>query len=313
VVRRQSIFGFDDPFGDFFGNDAFTRMVPSRGQGSGLIIHGKNGYVVTNEHVIRDVTTRNGKIKVSLPNKQTYDAEVLGSDPQYDIAVLKIAGGDLPSVPLSERDNLTIGEWVVAIGNPFGFRNTVTLGVLSALDRSLQPDQDGTRLEGLLQTDAAINPGNSGGPLCDIDGNVIGINTAIVSGASGLGFAISAHSVKPVVDEIIKYGKVRHGWAGMNYWDISQRLADRLELKSTDGALVSEVYRDSPADNAGIKPGDVILEANGEKISSVADMMGVLREARTGDTMRLTVSRKGKSMRVQLKLTDVPESIGRTR
>ncbi|MGQ9455833.1 MAG: S1C family serine protease [Armatimonadota bacterium] len=309
VLRRASIFGFADPFDDIFGIDPFTRLVPSRGQGSGLIIDGKNGYVLTNEHVIHDVIGRNGDIKVSLPNKQTYPARVVGADPQYDIAVLKIDGSGLPEAKLGSSEDLVIGETAIAIGNPFGFRNTVTVGVISALDRAL--DTDNGRLDGLIQTDAAINPGNSGGPLCDIDGNVIGINTAIISGAEGLGFALAASSIKPVVEELIKYGRVRHGWIGMTFWDISQRIARQLGLDTTDGALVAEVYRDGPADKAGIKPGDVVLEANGNKIASVADMQDVLRKARAGDVMLLRIWRRGQGLSFKVKLVDVPEKLRR--
>jgi len=305
VMRKQSVFGFSDPFGDLFGSDPFTRLVPSKGQGSGLIIDSANGYVLTNEHVVHECTQREGQIKVSLPNKQTYEAKIVGADPQYDVAVLKIEGRDLPSVKLASSEGLTIGEWAIAMGNPFGFRNTVTLGVVSAVDRTLD-NSGGGRLEGLIQTDAAINPGNSGGPLCDIDGNVIGMNTAIINGAEGLGFAIGASSIKPVVDEIIKFGHVRHGWTGMQFWDISARLAKRLGLDSTDGALVVEVYRGGPADESGIKPGDVVLEAGGKKIASVADMQDVLRKARAGDQLSLKLSRKGKSINVKLKLAEMP-------
>jgi serine protease Do len=164
-------------------------------------------------------------------------------------------------------------------------------------------------LEDLIQTDAAINPGNSGGPLCDIDGQVIGINTAILTGAEGLGFAIGASSIKPVVDEIIKFGHIKHGWSGMEFWDISQRLADRLGLKSTDGALVYEVYQGGPAEQVGIKQGDVVLEAAGNKISSVADMEDVLRKARAGDKLAIKLSRYGKNINVKITLAEVPEQL----
>ena len=310
VMRRASVFGFADPFADLFGSDPFTRIVPSKGQGSGFIIDGGRGYVVTNEHVVHDAIARSGQIKVSLPSKQTFEATVVGADPQYDIAVLKIDGKDLPDVKLSSSDDLTIGEAAIAIGNPFGFRNTVTVGVVSAVERTLETG-DGGRLEGLIQTDAAINPGNSGGPLCDIDGNVVGINTAIISGAEGIGFAIGASSAKPVVEEIVKYGRVRHGWSGMKFWDISHQLARRLSLKNTDGALVAEVYRNSPADDAGIKPGDVVLKANGEKIECVADMQDVLRRARAGEYLSLTLSRKGDNMGVRIKLAELPQRLYR--
>ena len=305
VMRQTSMFGFSDPLGGLFGADPFTRLVPSKGQGSGLIIDGSQGYVLTNEHVVHDCVVRKGEIKVSLPSKQTFDAKIVGADPAYDIAVIKIEGKNLPSVKLSSSDNLVIGETAIAIGNPFGFRNTVTVGVVSALDRTLDQN-NGSRMEGLIQTDAAINPGNSGGPLCDVDGNVIGVNTAILNGAEGLGFAIGASSIKPVVEEIIKYGHVRHGWCGMRFWDISQRLADRFELPNTDGAMV-EVYEDGPADQAGIKSGDAVLEANGRKISSAADMQDVLREAREGQYLNLSLSRRGKSIKIKIKLAPMPQ------
>ena len=309
VMRRTSIFGFTDPFDDFFGTDPFSRLVPSKGQGSGIIIDGQKGYVLTNEHVVHEAIQRKGDIKVSLPNKQTYPASVVGADPQYDIAVLKIEGKDLPEAKLASSNDLVIGEPAIAIGNPFGFRNTVTVGVISALERSL--DTNGGRLDGLIQTDAAINPGNSGGPLCDIDGNVVGINTAIITGAEGLGFAIAASSVKPVIEELIKYGRVKHGWPGMTFWDISARMAGQLGLSSTDGALVAEVYTGGPADEAGIRPGDVILQAGDQKVTSVADIQDVLRKARAGDTLALKLSRRGKIINVKIKLSDVPEGLRR--
>lgn len=305
VMRRTSIFGFADPFADFFGSDPFTRLVPTQGQGSGFIIDGKRGHVLTNEHVVHDAIVRKGKIRVSLPNKQTFEATVVGADPQYDLAVLRIEGTNLPSVKLASSKDLVIGEAAIAIGNPFGFRNTVTVGVISAVDRSLE-NSDGTRLEGLIQTDAAINPGNSGGPLCDIDGNVVGINTAIISGAEGLGFAIASSSIAPVVDELIKYGRVKHGWCGMTFWDITARLAARLGLSSTDGALVAEVYRNGPADAAGIKPGDVVLRAGDTQVSCVADLQNVLRRHRAGDSLLLTLSRKGKIIDVRIRLVEEP-------
>lgn len=309
VMRRQSVFGFPDVFDNFFGRDQFSRLVPSKGQGSGLIIDAANGYVLTNEHVVHDARTSQGQIKVSLPSKDTYEAKIVGADPQFDLAVLKIDGKNLPEVKLGDSDDLAIGEWVLAIGNPFGFRNTVTVGVVSALGRTLEAGQGGGKLEGLIQTDAAINPGNSGGPLCDINGRVIGINTAILTGAEGLGFAIGASSIKPVVDEIIKFGHVKHGWSGMEFWDISQRMAGSLSLPTTDGALVAQVYQDGPAAKVGIKPGDVILEADGSKIGSVADLQDVLRKARAGDKIALKLSRYGKSINVKVTLSEVPEQL----
>ena len=305
TVRAQSIFGFSDPFADFFGHDPFTRMVPSRGQGSGFIFDAEHGYVLTNNHVVHGAHINGGKIKVSLPNKKVFEAEVVGADPQYDVAVLLIEGEDLPEAKLSSSDDLMIGEPAIAIGNPFGFRNTVTVGVISALDRILDTPE-GERLDGLIQTDAAINPGNSGGPLFDIDGNIVGINSAIVTGAEGIGFAIAASSIRPVVDELIKYGRVRHGWSGMEFWDISHRIAGKLGLKGTDGALVAEIYRGSPADSADIELADAVIEAGGERMECAADIRNVLRRARAGDKLSLTLSRGGKTVNTTITLAEVP-------
>ena len=308
AMRARSIFGFSDPFADFFGVDPFTRMVPSRGQGSGFIIDAERGYVLTNEHVIHDARVSNGRIKVSLPNRNIFEAEVVGADPQYDVAVLRIDCEDLPEAKLSSSDDLMIGEPAIAIGNPFGFRNTVTVGVISAIDRVLDTP-DGERLDGLIQTDAAINPGNSGGPLCDIDGNIVGINSAIITGAEGIGFAIAASSIQPVVDELIKYGRVRHGWSGMEFCDISHRLARRLRLDGIKGALVAEIYRGSPADSADIELADAVIEAEGEKIECAADIRNVLRRARAGDKLSLALSRRGEIVRATITLAEVPSRL----
>ena len=200
-------------FRDFFGDDPlFGGSNPKEGQGSGVIIDGDKGYVLTNEHVIHDVRVNGGgQIKVSLPNKQTYDGKLIGSDQTCDLALVKIEGTKLPQARLADGSELVIGSTAIAIGNPFGFRNSVTVGVVSATGRTL-PSSSGSNLENLIQTDAAINPGNSGGPLCDIDGNVIGLNTAIIPYGQGLGFAISAGTIRGVIDELEQYGRVRrHG------------------------------------------------------------------------------------------------------
>jgi len=308
VMKRQSVFGFGDPFDNFFGEDPFLRLVPDKGQGSGIIIDSVKGYVLTNDHVVHDCVGQKAEIKVSLPNKQVYQATIIGSDPQYDIAVLKIEGKNLPTAKLSSSDDLIIGEPAIAIGNPFGYRNTVTVGVVSAVDRSIPSDYGGN-LEGMIQTDAAINPGNSGGPLCDVDGNVIGMNTMIIKGAEGLGFAIGASVIKPVVDEIIKFGRVKHGWCGMQFADLSERWANQLGLSSTNGALVYQVFNGGPAEQAGIKPGDVVLEADGEKINHASDMQDILRKARVGEQLPLKLSRKGKNVNIKIQLVDIPEQL----
>ena len=281
-----------------------VQQVP-RGTGTGFVWD-ERGHVVTNFHVIQG----GSGARVTLADQTSYPAKLVGAFPDRDLAVLKIdaPATKLPPIALGSSRELQVGQRVYAIGNPFGLDQTLTIGIVSALNREIESFNQRT-IRGVIQTDAAINPGNSGGPLCDIEGDVIGINTAIVTGAEGLGFAIGASSIKPVVEELIKYGRVKHGWPGMAFWDISARMARQLGLTSTDGALVAEVYTGGPADDAGIKPGDVVLQAGGKNVTSVADIQDVLRKARAGDLLSLQLSRRGKTINVKLKLADVPEGM----
>lgn len=305
-VERRSVF----PFGglrDFFGDDFFTEPVPSQGQGSGVIIDARNGYVLTNDHVVSNVRMNGGQITVSLPDKRTFEGKLVGADPASDLAVVKIDAKDLPQAKLAPNEEPVIGQWAVAIGNPFGFRNTVTIGVISATARTLAKPGGG-KLENLLQTDAAINPGNSGGPLCDIEGNIIGLNTAIIPYGQGIGFAISAKTIEEVSDELIKYGEVRRGWSGfVSLWDISNRMARQLKLTAAKGAMVAEIVRNSPADQADVVPGDVVLVANGQDIATVQDLQDILQKAKPGQKLELTIWRDGQKLKRTLKLTSAPE------
>jgi len=304
-VERRSIFPLPDLFRDFFSDDFFTEPVPREGQGSGVVIDGKNGYVVTNEHVVADVRRNGGQISVSLPDKRSFEGKLIGADPASDLAVVQVDAKNLPQAELSRDGELVIGQWAIAIGNPFGFRNTVTVGVVSATSRTLRTPS-GSRLEDLIQTDAAINPGNSGGPLCNAQGKVIGLNTAIIPYGQGIGFAISARTVGSVVPELIKYGRVRRGWSGLYFYDISTRLARQLRLPSAEGALVAEIAEGSPGDVAGIQPGDVVIAANGTPIKSVQDMQDVLLKAKPDDTLKLTLWRDGQKITKTLKLVEAP-------
>jgi len=321
VMRKQSVFGFSDPFGDLFGSDPFTRLVPSKGQGSGLIIDSANGYVLTNEHVVHECTQREGQIKVSLPNKQTYEAKIVGADPQYDVAVLKIEGRDLPSVKLASSEGLTIGEWAIAMGNPFGFRNTVTLGVVSAVDRTLD-NSGGGRLEGLIQTDAAINPGNSGGPLLDLRGRVIGVNTMIVSetgSSAGLGFAIPVNIVKKVAPALIAKGYYDHPWLGIQGYSLTSELVGALSLPVERGALVSDVTRGGPSEKAGIRGGtrtvtvpgyvqairsggDIIVAIDGNAVLGMDSLISYLDFTEAGQVVTLDVVRGSQRLSIQVTL-----------
>lgn len=276
-----------DLFREFFGDDFFGEPHPKPGKGSGFIMDGKNGYVVTNEHVIHNAD----HIQVTLQNKESYSGKLVGADLLSDIAVVKIEGKDLPSAKLSDGPEPVIGSWAIAIGNPFGFQNTVTVGVISATGRRLEAP-DHRQMENMIQTDAAINFGNSGGPLCDINGNVIGMNTAIIPYGQGLGFAISAETIRKVVPDLIKYGRVIGPWVGFGYTDFTPDLARRFGLEHAEGALVVWVYTGYVADEPGIMPGDIVIEAAGKPIKTSEDLDALIKRLDVGDKLPLVVVRE---------------------
>ncbi len=299
TTATRYVYSFGDPFG-FFG-ERQAQEVPA-GQGSGVIIDGKRGLVLTNHHVI----DRAAKINVSLPNRQTFEAKVLGSDPSSDLAVLKIEGQNLPEAKIATGETPPIGSWVVAIGNPFGFKNSVTVGVVSATGRMLR-SPSGAALQNMIQTDAAINPGNSGGPLCSLAGEVIGLNTAIISEAQGIGFATPASTIRWVVKEIEAYGKVRRPWPGFYVQDVTRRDAARLRLQSASGARIVRVETGSPASQAGIEPEDVILQIDGRDVEDADDVVAAFVQARVGGTMKVVLWRDGKRVTVSLPLREAQE------
>ena len=289
---RRTVF---DLFPEFFGEPQ-----PRQGQGSGFIIDGKNCYVVTNEHVIHNAD----QIMVALPNKETYEGRLIGSDRLSDIAVVKIEGKNLLSAKLSDGGDPIIGSWAIAIGNPFGFQNTVTVGVVSATGRRLKAP-DGREMQNMIQTDAAINFGNSGGPLCDINGSVIGMNTAIIPYGQGLGFAISAETIRKVVPDLIKHGRVIRPWVGFIYVDFTRRLARRFGIERTPGVII-QVYKGYAAGEAGLMTGDVIVEAGGRPIKTSEDLEAVIKDLKVGDKLPLVVVREGKRYRLTLTVGEMP-------
>ncbi len=264
--------------------------------GSGVIVDARGGYVLTNHHVVKDAD----EILVTLKDRRALKAELIGSDPQTDIAVLRVEAPDLKALPLGDSDQLEVGDYVVAIGNPFGLGQTVTLGIVSALGRS------GLRLEAyedFIQTDAPINPGNSGGALVDLHGQLIGINTAIVAptgGNVGIGFAIPINMARLAMEQIIEYGEVRRGRLGIVIQDITPDLAKGLRLESLDGALISQVVPGSPAADAGLEPGDVIHSIDGKEVRRVADLRNEIGLRRIGEEVELEISRRGKRRKVTL-------------
>ena len=284
------------PFDLFF----FGEPQPEQGQGSGWIIDGPQGYVVTNEHVIHNAD----EITVTLPNKKQYTGKLIGSDRISDIAVVKIDGQNLQSAKLSNGSDPVIGSWAIAIGNPFGFQNTVTVGVISATGRDLRAP-DGREMKDLIQTDAAINFGNSGGPLCDISGNVIAMNTAIIPQAQGMGFAIPAGTIQQIVPQLIKYGKVIRPWVGFVYRDLTPKLARQVGIDYAEGVIVF-VYRNSNAEKAGIESGDVIVEAAGKPIKTADDLAAIIKPLKIGDKLPLVVVREGGKIRLSVTLAEMP-------
>jgi serine protease Do len=295
------------PFREFFGDEFFKRfkkdMGPrgfnQHGLGSGLIVSA-DGMILTNAHVVKDAD----EIKVTLGDKRSFKAKVIGADPESDVAVLKIDAKDLPTGKFADSDKLRVGEIVIAVGNPFGFNQTVTSGIVSAKGRSNVGIID---YEDFIQTDAAINPGNSGGPLVNIEGEVVGITTAIASrsgGYQGIGFAIPSNSAKLIMDDLVKTGKVRRGLLGVNIQDVTDSLAKSFGRAGSGGALVSQVIEGGPADKAGIKAGDIILKFNGEPVSGAAELKNLVGRVKPGSTAKLSVFRNKETVEITAHITE---------
>jgi serine protease Do len=297
---------FNDPFfRQFFQDRTYQQKVKSLG--SGFIIS-KDGYIVTNDHVAGNAA----EIVVSTTDGSQYKADIIGHDPLSDICLLKIKGDNFPAIPLGNSDDVIIGEWVLALGNPFGLfevnnRPTVTVGVVSATGMNLNQVQDRYYLN-MIQTDAAINGGNSGGPLVNSVGEVIGMNTIIFTsgsseGSIGLGFAIPINKVKSVVQELKKNGKIeRDFFTGLTVQNIDEMIAKTLNRQSTKGVIVIKVVKNSPADEAGIRPGDVITQVDKFKIDNEQGIMAIFQEYRTNQIVTLTLTRDDKEFTATMKL-----------
>jgi len=297
-------FGGDEFFKDFFP-EMFSREYKHSSLGSGVIIDGEKGYIVTNHHVVARAT----EIKVITSNQKEYKGRSLGSDPRSDLAVIKIDVKEkLPEAKLGDSEDLMIGETVIAIGNPFGLTHTVTTGVVSAIDRSVRAEDRIYRH--FIQTDASINPGNSGGPLLNIDGDVIGINTAIYQKAQGIGFAIPINKTKRIVKELLRAGEVQPPWLGLDLQELTPELKRHFALPGgAGGVLVSDVYGNSPADRAGVKRGDVVLVVGGTSIASLSDYQDALAEFTTGDRINLKLLRRGKEISIPLQPGSFPPEL----
>ncbi len=292
-----------DPFEEFF-EDFFGRMPREqkrRSLGSGFIVSG-DGFILTNNHVVQ----RADEITVKLQDGKEFEAEVIGTDPKTDIALIRIRNGEtLPTVNLGDSDSLKVGEWVVAIGNPFGLDHTVTTGIVSAKGRVIGSGP----YDDFIQTDASINPGNSGGPLFNLKGEVVGINTAIVQGGQGIGFAIPVNMAKTVFAQLKERGKVVRGWLGIYMQSITDDMAKSLNLESKDGVIVTEVMKDSPAESAGLKEGDVLKEFNGKKIEDAQQLPAMVAETPPGTKVKVGIIRDGKEQTVEVKLGEMPDEV----
>ncbi len=312
----ESPFGQDDPFQRFF--DDFFEQIPDRdfkqmGLGSGVIID-PEGYILTNEHVISQAD----KITVKLPDGREFKGEVKGRDSRADLAVIKIEARNLPVANLGDSDNLKIGQWIVAIGNPFGFalenpEPTVTAGVISALHRSLgrviSREKD---YSDVIQTDAAINPGNSGGPLVNLKGEVVGINVAIFStsgGYQGIGFAIPINSAKRILPRLIEGKKILYGWLGVTVQDLTDDLAKYFGLPDKDGILVAKVLENSPAQKAGMRENDVLKQFDSKAIHNVKDLLSTVAKAEVGRKVKVVLMREKKELALEVTIGERPQNL----
>ena len=301
-VRQQRHPLFDDPiFRHFFGERPEGQNQRNSGLGSGVVVS-QNGYILTNFHVIDAADD----IQVSLNDGKTYKARIVGADPESDLAVLHIEASGLPAITFGQMDNLSVGDVVLAIGNPFGVGQTVTMGIVSALGRS---HLGINTFENFIQTDAAINPGNSGGALVDAQGNLVGINTAIYSrtgGNHGIGFAIPVSSARSIMEQIIENGSVTRGWIGVEAQEITPELAESFSLPNTDGALIAGVVRGSPADKAGIRPGDVLLSVNGKAVTDPQVMLDLIADLKPEDRAGFRLRRDRSILELQVRIGKRP-------
>ncbi len=291
------------PFDFFFGNP--SQQIPrlQMGSGSGVII-GKEGYIVTNNHVVENAE----KIQVSLNDGREFEASVIGTDPTTDIALLKIDAKDIPFLTFSNSDAVRLGEWVLAVGNPFNLTSTVTAGIISAKGRSLGIINDQTAIESFLQTDAVVNPGNSGGALVNTAGELIGINTAIsthTGSFEGYSFAVPSNIVKKVVEDLLEFGTVQRAFIGVNISDITPKISEELSLNETKGVYVGGVTNNGAAQEAGIETGDIILAVNGNRVSKSSELQELIGRKRPGDKVALEVLRDEKYKTFELTLKNI--------
>lgn len=286
-------FGNDELFKRFFGAQP-QREFKQRSLGSGFIVDGK-GFIVTNNHVVENTD----QIKVILKDGKEYDAKIIGRDKNTDLALIKIEPEEnLPALKLGDSEKLKVGQWVVAIGNPFGLGHTVTSGIVSAKGRVIGSGP----YDDFIQTDTSINPGNSGGPLLDLNGNVVGINTAIIQNGQGIGFAIPSNLAKGIIEQLKASGNVTRGWVGVSIQEISKELSEYYKLEDNEGVLVVEAFEGDPAEKAGIKANDIIIEIDGEKVESNRGLTSLIASKAVGSKIKVKILRDGKKKTFTVKI-----------
>ena len=312
TITAEKVIKMEDQFKQFGDFPFFHPQFPeqefsSQALGSGVIVDAKLGYVLTNNHVIENAE----EIQIKLIDKRIIPAKILGTDPKSDLAILQIEAKDLHQISLGNSDKLRVGEWVLAVGSPFSanLSHTVTAGIVSALGRSyVMPGND--HYENFIQTDAAINPGNSGGALLNLDGELVGINTAIATGGMdrsnrGVGFAIPSNMIKKVMSDLIDKGYVVRSWLGVFIQPVEDKVARALSLSNRDGALVSDVVKDSPAEKAGLKTGDVIIEFDGQKVTDPSHLKNIVSATTPGHNSKVSIVRDGDRKTVVVKLEEI--------
>ena len=310
VMKRELAPLLDDPFSEFFSPFRDFKMPKKwkeQSLGSGVIVS-SDGYIITNNHVIEQAD----EIRVTLFDKRSFKAKVIGADNKTDVAVVKIDADNLYAVQWGDSDKLQVGEFVLAIGNPYGLSHTITMGIISAVGRANVGIAD---YEDFIQTDAAINPGNSGGPLVNTKGEVIGINTAIFSksgGYQGIGFAVPSNMARLVMNQLIQKGKVTRGWLGVTIQEITPELSQKFGLKTAKGALIGDVAKGSPAEKSGLRRGDIILEFNGKKVDDVGNLRNMVAQSKVGAQIPLTIMRSGKEYAINVTTSELPKEVSET-
>ncbi len=307
TVRRDENTFLNDPFFDFlnpFREFKTPKKWKEQSLGSGVIVS-DDGYILTNNHVIEHAD----EVMVTLSDNQSYKAKIIGADPKTDVAVIKIDARGLPAIRWGNSDKLQVGEFALAIGSPYGLNNTVTMGIISAVGRANVGIAD---YEDFIQTDAAINPGNSGGPLVNIKGEMIGINTAIFSrsgGYQGIGFAVPSNMARIVMNQLEKTGKVTRGWLGVTIQELTAELSSKFGADNANGALVGDVVKGGPAEKAGIRRGDIIIEYDGKKVKDVGNLRNMVAESAVGATVPVTIVREGKEYSLRVVIAKLPAEV----